>query len=174
MRVLSSLLVLAGLLLIAACAGTQEQVFESRALPALTQSVAVGESPELGIRLVMEPETVIVSKSGGELRVRMEAINITEGPVSLEFRSGQTFDLAIRSLAGEELFNWSDDRMFTMALRRVELQPGESFVHNLLIEIPRGEDRLEPGTYQMVGELAAAPRMYTRALPFTFNPEMNR
>ncbi|HEX8903853.1 MAG TPA: BsuPI-related putative proteinase inhibitor, partial [Longimicrobiaceae bacterium] len=48
--------------------------------------------------------------------------NSTQRPVTLEFRSGQTYDFGV-SDGGREVWRWSADRMFTQALRSETLGP---------------------------------------------------
>lgn len=66
--------------------------------------------------------TVTVRNTGGD-------------PVDLEFRSGQTVDVAVTE--GEtETWRWSDDRMFTPAIKTETLAPGESLTRTLVWEDP--------------------------------------
>ena len=50
--------------------------------------------------------------------------NTSRRPVDVGFRTGQTFDFAVSDADGEEIWRWSDDQMFTQALRQARWEPG--------------------------------------------------
>ena len=52
--------------------------------------------------------------------------NPTNGPVRIEFPSGQRYDFDVGTLNGESVWHWSADRSFIASVGVVELQPGES------------------------------------------------
>lgn len=51
--------------------------------------------------------------------------NVSEQPVELNFSSGQSFDVVVES-GGTEIWRWSDDRLFTQAIRQVAIAAGET------------------------------------------------
>lgn len=74
--------------------------------------------------------------------------NAGESPVELRFRSGLSADVVV--LAGDRaVWRWSDDQLFTQALRTAVLVPGERTVYEATWAAP------EPGTYEAVATLAA-------------------
>lgn len=92
----------------------------------------------------------------GDLDVRVGAsvefvftvANTDPAPRELEFASGRAADFVV--LADDEpIWRWSDGRLFTQALERVTLAPGESVVHDGAWSDP------EPGSYVVVASLAA-------------------
>ncbi|MFB6302999.1 MAG: BsuPI-related putative proteinase inhibitor [Haloferacaceae archaeon] len=56
-------------------------------------------------------------------------------PVDIEFRSGQVADVVVGG-DGDEVWRWSDDEMFTQAIRTETLAPGESLRHEARWEGP--------------------------------------
>lgn len=66
-----------------------------------------------------------VSTGGSSVDLVLQVTNPSEEPVELNFASGQIYDFVV--LEGErEIWRWSEDQMFTQALRRERLGPGES------------------------------------------------
>ncbi|MCB2155596.1 hypothetical protein KQI84_11980 [bacterium] len=153
--------------LLVACAGSPPPppaIMEPT--PILDQTEAIGESPELGVELLMELESTTIGSVGEELRVRLEARNVSDVPVTLHLNNGQTFDLIVSNARGEEVTRWSNGRIFTMALQALPLRPGESIVQNLLLPVPE-----QPGIYRVVGTLMTAPMVRTEPLAFEYRPE---
>jgi len=60
------------------------------------------------------------------LTARLTIHNVTAAPVTLQFSSGQQFDLAIREAGGGQALQWSAGKFFIQSLTRVELGPGEA------------------------------------------------
>lgn len=88
-------------------------------------------------------------KSGEKMRFTLLAINQDDRPRTINFRTGQSFDITVTPANGDELvrWDWSHDRMFTQALREVTLKPGETMKfeavwnqqNNEGSEMPRGD-----------------------------------
>lgn len=55
----------------------------------------------------------------------LSVTNSTPQPLTLEFRSGQSYDFSV-SDGGREVWRWSADMMFTQALRSETLAAGET------------------------------------------------
>lgn len=157
-----------------ACAGNAPDIPAIPTPPAqaIGQTEAMGEHPELGLRLILTPETTTVRTAGEELRVRLEVQNLSQATQSLQFRSGQTFDLALRDAMGHEMARWSDGRFFTQALQRITLRPGETLVNHLLLALPPQHTPLPTGTYQIIGELATTPPLATEPMTILYAPEV--
>lgn len=79
-----------------------------------------------------------------QFRVR----NTGDSPVDLQFRSGKVADVTV-SDGDEEVWRWSDDRMFTQALQSRTLAPGETLEQAFTWDDP------QPGRYTATGTLAA-------------------
>lgn len=75
--------------------------------------------------------------------------NIDSESRRLEFRSGQIADFAVFD-GDEEVWRWSDGRMFTQALQAETLEPGESLVQTGTWSNPAS------GTYVIVATLEAS------------------
>ena len=76
-------------------------------------------------------------------------VNTGTDPVELTFRSGQTADLTVYDADGETVWQWSEGRMFTQAIERATLDPGEAFEQQFLWNEP------PDGTYTAVATLEA-------------------
>jgi hypothetical protein len=55
----------------------------------------------------------------------LHATNPTSKPVTLEFNTGQRYDFLILDAAGQAEWRWGQDHMFTQALGREVLAPGQ-------------------------------------------------
>lgn len=59
-------------------------------------------------------------------QVKLLLHNRGDQPLSLTFPSSQQFEVIIKRASGEELYRYSKGKMFSQALTRVELRPGET------------------------------------------------
>jgi len=74
--------------------------------------------------------------------------NVGDAPAELRFRSGLSADVVV--LEGDRtVWRWSDDRLFTQAMRTEVLAPGTSADFGATWDDP------EPGSYEAVATLAA-------------------
>jgi hypothetical protein len=60
--------------------------------------------------------SVQVEVGGNTVRLVLHVTNPTNQPVALEFSSGQRYDFAIRTAAGQDVWTWSADKSFIQAL----------------------------------------------------------
>jgi hypothetical protein len=81
----------------------------------------------------------------------LQVTNASDQPLSLEFTSGQSFDFAV-AREGRVVWRWSDDQMFTQALRSERLAPGETKRYEATWPQPAGAS----GSYTVVGTLTAS------------------
>lgn len=65
---------------------------------------------------------------GDHVRFRFTVSNGAGEPVELTFRDGGRADFAVRGGDGEELWRWSEGRMFTQNIGHARLEPGEEAV----------------------------------------------
>jgi hypothetical protein len=70
--------------------------------------------------------TLSVRTGEGAVQLALQVTNRSEAPVEVRFRSGQSYDFAVRQ-GGRELWRWSADMGFTQALRTLTLAPGETW-----------------------------------------------
>lgn len=74
--------------------------------------------------------------------------NTGEDPVEMTFRDGQRAEFVARS-DGDEVWRWSDGRMFTQAISTAEVDPGET------VAFEAGWSDPAPGEYTLHGWIAA-------------------
>jgi hypothetical protein len=60
------------------------------------------------------------------LHLVLQVSNVTEEPIEINFSSGQTYDFVVRR-EGRQVWRWSEEMMFTQALRREQLPAGETW-----------------------------------------------
>jgi hypothetical protein len=91
-----------------------------------------------------------VYTAGGDVGLVLQVTNTAAEPVGLNFRTGQSYDFVVRD--GErEIWRWSDDQMFTQALRQEELAPSASLRFEATWRPPPGLE----GEFEVVGLLTA-------------------
>ncbi len=87
--------------------------------------------------------------------VRYRLVNTSGDTLKLMFRSGQRYDLVLENREGE-VWKWSDDKAFTLALQTQELAPGDTVeVHETLRLSEVGADA--EGSYSLDGYMAVTP-----------------
>jgi hypothetical protein len=92
-----------------------------------------------------------VYTSGDGVGFVLQVTNVAERPVELNFRTGQSYDFAVLS-GTREVWRWSADQVFTQAVRRERLAPGESKRYEALWR----PDATVRGEFVAVGELTAS------------------
>lgn len=141
-------------------------MFRGTAIAALTMGLAAlagcatSPSPESNSEGPLLP-TLQVTTGSGVVRFALQVTNVSESPVELNFRTGQSAEFVVRR-GGEEIWRWSDDQMFTQALRREVLGPGESRTYE-------AEWRPSPGQIgqlSAVGTLTATDHQVEQAVQF--------
>ncbi|WP_276258171.1 BsuPI-related putative proteinase inhibitor [Haloglomus litoreum] len=104
-----------------------------------------------------------VTVDGGGQRVAFALVveNAGYDPVSVTFRDSGDADFAVLTADGEEVWRWSDGRVFAQALRPAEFAPGESATFEAEWPDPR------PGDYTAVGELRVREVEVRAETPFS-------
>ena len=108
-----------------------------------------------------------VSGLGRVVAFSLTARNTSDETQTLLFNSGQNFEITatlLNAKAKQPLWRWSNDKMFTQAVRRDTLRPGESKTwtavwqgeDNLGNPAPRGQYQLD-ATITANGDLKATP-----------------
>lgn len=92
--------------------------------------------------------------SGGVVSFEFTVSNADDQPADLRFRDACRADVTVLT-DGEEVWRWSDGRMFAQAVEEARLNPGESAAFEFEWPDP------EPGTYRAVGELRLLDRECT-------------
>jgi hypothetical protein len=63
---------------------------------------------------------------GDTVAFTLRVSNATNGPVRVEFASGQRYDFEVGTAAGTQLWKWSADRMFTQSVGSEQLEANGS------------------------------------------------
>ena len=66
------------------------------------------------------------SREGAQVTLRFRVANDSEGPVTLDFPSGQRYDFRAIAPSGEVVWSWSANKAFPQAFASITLQPGEA------------------------------------------------
>jgi hypothetical protein len=91
-----------------------------------------------------------VEQLADSVRFALRVTNATAEPVNLTFSSGQSFDFVVER-EGREVWRWSDDMMFTQAIRQETMAPGATRNYGATWVPPRGAS----GRYTVRGVLTA-------------------
>jgi hypothetical protein len=115
----------------------------TREVPAMEEQAA---TDQLQADLSAEPEA-------GGARFVLTVRNRANEPVEVTFPTGQAYDFEVRQ-AGQSVWRWSDERMFTQAIRTERLSPGESWTFEERWQADPGMS----GEFEVVGRLASSDR----------------
>lgn len=86
-------------------------------------------------------------------------VNTGTNPVEVTFRTGQDADIAVYDADTADLvWRWSDDKLFTQAIERTSLDPGQTTEYSYTWEHP------SPGQYTAVASLAADANVEARTI----------
>lgn len=92
------------------------------------------------------------NQAGEEIQIELKVVNEDERDHTLAFTSGQRYELLLRNAHGSEVYRFSDDRVFMMAITYEEFSPNEK--KSFLEQINAAE--LPAGTYTLEAELLVA------------------
>ena len=96
-----------------------------------------------------------ISYSVGEpIIITLKIFNYTEEEITFHFNTGQRYDFIIEDVEGNEVWRWSEDRMFAMMLGEEVLGPTNPEV----TYTAEYSDKLSPGYYKITGILVAQDR----------------
>jgi intracellular proteinase inhibitor BsuPI len=104
------------------------------------------------LSLAHEPDPPV---TGGAVTWSLTVRNDGKEPAVLTFPSGKRGDVVLEDDRRQEVYRWSANRLFTQAVYRVELEPGQDVVFRLeeaALSVP-------PGEYDVVATLAAEPEV---------------
>lgn len=79
--------------------------------------------------------------------------NDAEEPVDFTFSSGQKFEIVVRDASGQEVYRFSEGKMFTMALETLKLEAGESVTFQDVWEYKKDGVNLESGEYKVTASV---------------------
>jgi hypothetical protein len=101
-------------------------------------------------------------RTGGEgVDLLFQVTTASDEPVQVTFNSGQSYDFAVRQ-DGRELWRWSADMGFTMAIREVTVAPGETLEFTERWTPPAGT----AGALEAEATLASSTHPLTRTAQF--------
>ncbi len=96
-----------------------------------------------------------MSYSVGEpIKMTLKVFNYTEEDIVFRFNNSQRYDFIIEDEEGNEIWRWSEGRMFAQMLGEEILGPSNSEV----IYTVEYKDRLSPGYYKVTGFFIAQDR----------------
>jgi len=96
-----------------------------------------------------------ISYSVGEpIIITLKIFNYTEEEITFHFNTGQRYDFIIEDVEGNEVWRWSEDRMFAMMLGEEVLGPTNPEV----TYIGEYTNNLSPGYYKITGIFVAQDR----------------
>ena len=109
-------------------------------------------SEERNMNYGISMSTDKISYSVGEpVIMTLKIFNYTEEDIAFHFNTGQRYDFTIEDEEGSEIWRWSEDKMFTMAL-------GEETLGSANPEIiykAEYKGKLSPGYYKITGIFVA-------------------
>ena len=124
-------------------------------------SASVVTSGEFNFRINLAQRNY-ASRAIINLRLTLE--NWTKEPIKLNFTSGQSFDFVIRDAAGEGVYFWSANKLFTAEVREISVTGEKNWTASEELE-------LKPGEYTLEAWLTTAGKpVYKSQLPITVFP----
>ncbi len=95
-------------------------------------------------------------KQGDKITFDFSLTNRDKEPKELTFGSGQQYEITIIDQEGQEVYRYSDDKFFTMALINKTLLPTESIIWQEEWDLTDKEGRpLKKGSYEVIIEVLA-------------------
>ncbi|WP_332689347.1 BsuPI-related putative proteinase inhibitor [Halalkalibacter lacteus] len=91
-------------------------------------------------------------QTDNELNIKLNVTNNKEEASTIDFSSGQKYEIVLVDKDGAETYRYSNGRMFTMALVHESFEPGESKEFSETISL----DEMEAGTYTLTAQLVLA------------------
>jgi hypothetical protein len=91
---------------------------------------------------------------GEPIKMILKVFNYTEEDVTFYFNTSQRYDFIIEDEAGNEIWRWSEGRMFAQMLGEEILGPSNSEV----IYTAEYRNKLSPGYYKVTGVFIAQDR----------------
>jgi len=98
---------------------------------------------------------------GEEVTLRFTVVNASDEAVELTFRDSGRADFAVYTDEGEEVWRWSDGRMFMQVVQYSDLQPGQEATFTESWPNP------EPGDYTAEATLRAVDQDVRAETPFS-------
>ncbi len=107
-------------------------------------------------------------RAAPELTARVTLRNALNIPIRLDFPSGQTYDLVLKTQKGDMVYRWSDGKAFTMALRSEAVPPGSEKNWVVVVRLAGQDGQVFPqGNYLAEAWLTTmGARAWSATVPF--------
>jgi hypothetical protein len=119
----------------------------------------------LRLRLTSDKKSYAIGKP---IVLTLAVTNLARAPATIQFSSGQKYEFEVRR-AGQTVWRWSADRMFTQALTSLTLGPGE---RRLFTETWKQQDNngqpVPAGAYEAVAILTTMGQARPKSAPLAF------
>jgi hypothetical protein len=92
--------------------------------------------------------------TGEPVKIIMKIFNYSEENIVFHFNTSQRYDFIIEDEKGEEIWRWSEDKMFVMVLGGETLGPA----HPELIYSAEYAGKVEPGCYKITAVFTASDK----------------
>ncbi len=101
-------------------------------------------------------------KIGEPVELTLVLQNITSKSQDLSFNSGQSYDFIVKELPSEkEIWRWSNDKVFTLAIWTMILDPWERKTYTFEWDQKDNESKqLVPGTYKIEAIITSNPQIF--------------
>ena len=101
-----------------------------------------------------------------QMLIEFELVNHYDTAKQLQFGSGQQFEVVITNEAGDEVYRYSDGKMFTMALVLRDIKPGESLKWQDKWDLTDQDGpKLSSGKYTVEVQVLVIPDDSSAAIP---------
>jgi hypothetical protein len=101
-----------------------------------------------------------IYQGGENITIKMKLFNYSAEKINFHFNSSQRYDFIIEDEEGNEIWRWSDGRMFAMVLGEEILGPNNPEV----IYTAEYGDKLSPGYYKITGIFVAQDRLMSGSI----------
>jgi hypothetical protein len=143
------------MLALSACGEETEPIDDTQPAPTFGEGGVVDDTPAdeadpSGLSLDLAFDEPL--SSGQPVTWELSVTNIGAEDVVLTFADAQQGDVVLSDEGGEEVYRWSEDQMFTQALRCQTIDVGQAGRYQL-----QGQLDVEPGEYEVTATLNAQP-----------------
>ncbi|MFZ3589196.1 BsuPI-related putative proteinase inhibitor [Bacillus sp. DJP31] len=134
-----------GLLFLAAGCGSTDEVTNGN-----TGNEELEETTSPSIDLADFSTKVEIEPTKEKATFQMTFTNNSEEVADLTFSSGQKFEVVVSDNAGDEVYRYSDGKMFTMALVMQKLEAGDKLTFQDEWDYTKEGKKVEAGDYRVV------------------------
>ena len=96
-----------------------------------------------------------IYKEGEVIELALKVFNYSKDNIIFNFKNGQRYDFIIENEEGEKVWQWSEGKMFTMALGREILGPD----NREIVYRENYSGKLKPENYKITGIFTSMERM---------------